>query len=138
MANRNLIITTPRGTVFTTTTKSGKTTAKLEWKPDFGNRYTGNFTRAQQYVDNEVLRFCSARVPFQTGMLQKSGILGTVVGSGEVRYIAPYSAFQYYRTAQSRSYDANRGSKWFERGKAAERERILRGAKRLAGGGGAL
>ena len=135
MANRNLIITTPRGTVFTTTLKNGKAKAVLEWKPGFGSRYTGNFTKAQQYIDSEVLRFCSARVPFQTGMLQKSGILGTVVGSGEVQYIAPYSAFQYYRTAQSRRYDANRGAKWFERGKAAERERILRGAARIAGGG---
>lgn len=134
MANRDLIITTPRGTVFTTTFKGGSAKAVLEWAPGFGSRYTGNFTRAQQFVDNEVLRFCSARVPFDTGMLQKSGILGTTVGSGEVQYLAPYSAYQYYKTAPSRSYDAQRGSKWFERGKAAERERILRGAARIAGG----
>lgn len=68
-------------------------------------------------------------------MLQKSGILGTVVGGGEVTYIAPYSAYQYYKTAQTRSYDSNRGGMWFERGKAVERERILQGALRLAGGG---
>lgn len=135
MATPNLTITTPRGTVFNVTTKSGKTKAVLEWNPGFGREYTGNFTRSQKFVDSEVLRFCSARVPFQTGMLQKSGILGTEVGSGEVRYIAPYSAFQYYKTAPTRSYDANRGGKWFERGKAVERERILQGAKRLAGGG---
>lgn len=82
-----------------------------------------------------MLRFCSTRVPFQTGMLQKSGILGTEVGSGEVRYIAPYSARQYYKTARSRTYDANRGAFWFERGKLVERQRILQGALRLAGGG---
>lgn len=132
---RNIVITTPRGTVYTTTSKGGKTTAHLDWNPDFGSRYTGNFTRAQQFVDNEVLRFCSARVPFDTGVLQKSGILGTTVGSGEVRYIAPYSAYQYYKTARTRGYDANRGGMWFERGKAVERERILRGAARIAGGG---
>lgn len=134
MANRNLIITTPRGTVFTTNFKNGKTKAVLEWAPDFGSRYTGSFTRAQMFVDSEVLRFCSARVPFDTGMLQKSGILGTVVGSGEVRYIAPYAAKQYYHTAPTRSYDANRGAYWFERGKAVERDRILRGAQKIAGG----
>jgi len=87
------------------------------------------------YVDSEVLRFCSARVPFKTGMLQKSGILGTVIGSGEIQYVAPYAARQYYRTAQTRIYDANRGAFWFERGKAAEKDRILRGAMRIAGGG---
>lgn len=134
MAN-NLTITTPRGKVFTVTLKNGSAKAVLEWAPDFGRRYTNNFSQAQKFVDSEVLRFCSARVPFQTGMLQKSGILGTVVGSGEVSYIAPYSALQYYKTAQTRPYDANRGGMWFERGKAVERERILQGARRLAGGG---
>lgn len=134
MAKSNLTITTPRGTVFTTTMKSGKTKAVLEWAPGFGREYTGNFTRAQKFVDSEVLRFCSARVPFDTGMLQKSGILGTEVGSGEVRYIAPYSHAQY-KTSPSRPYDSNRGGMWFERGKAVERERILQGAQRLAGGG---
>jgi hypothetical protein len=135
MAKNNLTITTPRGTVFNTTTKGGKVQAKLEWAPDFGSRRTNDFTQAQKFVDSEVLRYCSARVPFDTGMLQKSGILGTVVGSGEVQYVAPYAAAQYYNTAQSRPYDANRGAAWFERGKAAERARILRGAAKLAGGG---
>lgn len=135
MAKPNLTITTPRGTVFTVTLKNGKAKAVLEWNPGFGREYTGHFTWAQKFVDNEVLRFCSTRVPFQTGMLQKSGILGTEVGSGEVRYIAPYAAPQYYKTARSRPYDANRGAYWFERGKLVERERILQGARRLAGGG---
>ncbi len=121
MPNRNLKIVTPRGTVYQTTTKAGKVNAVLEWEPGFGNRYTGKFEKAQRFVDSEVLRFCSARVPFQTGMLQKSGILGTTVGSGEVSYIAPYATDQYYNTAESRPYDAHRGAKWFERGKATER-----------------
>ena len=135
MANPNLVITTPRGTVFNVVQESGKVTAELEWAPDFGKRYTENFTQAQKFIDSEVLRFCSPRVPFDTGMLQKSGILGTVVGSGEVSYVAPYAAPQYYKTAQTRPYDANRGGMWFERGKAVERERILRGAFILTGGG---
>ena len=135
MAKPNLTVNTPRDTVITTTTKNGKVKAELKWSTGFGKEYTGNFTRAQKFVDSEVLRFCSARVPFQTGMLQKSGILGTVVGSGEVQYVAPYSRKQYYKTADTRPYDANRGAHWFERGKATERERILQGAQRLAGGG---
>lgn len=134
MANKNLTITTPRGAIISTTTKNGKTTAQLVWNDGFGKKYTGNFTKAQMYVDSEVLRFCSARVPFDTGMLQKSGTLGTTVGSGEVQYIAPYSAYQYYETKTSRRYNANRGGLWFERGKATEKERIKAGAARLAGG----
>ena len=63
-------------------------------------------------------------------MLEKSGILGTVIGSGEVRYIAPYARRQYYHTAQSRSYDAHRGAKWFERMKPAHKADIQRAAEK--------
>jgi len=133
MANR-IVITTPRGAVFHVQTKTGKVNAVLEWDDNFGKRYTDNFTQAQKFIDNEVLRFCSSRVPYQTGMLQKSGILGTVVGSGVIQYIAPYAAPQYYKTKSSRPYDSNRGAYWFERGKAVEGKRILLGAQKLAGG----
>ena len=129
-----LTITTPRGAVFTTTFKNGELNARLKWDPDFERKITANFTKAQMFVDSEVLRFCSARVPFDTGMLQKSGTLGTVIGSGEVVYVAPYSAWQYYKTKPSRLYDSNRGGMWFERGKAVERDRILRGAQKIAEG----
>nr|DAP88971.1 MAG TPA: Minor capsid protein [Caudoviricetes sp.] len=124
-------ISTPKGYTF----QAPNTGASFSWNSDFGPEMTNRFTQAQKYIDSEVLRFCSARVPFQTGMLQKSGVLGTVVGSGEVCYTAPYAAKQYYHTATSRRYDANRGAYWFERGKAAEKQQILRGAKKLAGAG---
>ena len=126
---KNLKITTPRGAVIQTTAG----TARLEWAGSFGPDAVHRFTQAQKFIDSEVLRFCSVRVPFQTGMLQTSGILGTVVGSGEVWYTAPYAARQN-ETAHTRPYDANRGGQWFERGKAAERRRILEGARKLAGG----
>ena len=74
---------------------------------------------------------CSPRVPFDTGMLEKSGKLGTVIGSGEVDYAAPYAAAQYYNTSESRSYDPNRGGQWFERMKASEKEEILEGAEKV-------
>ena len=37
----------------------------------------------------------------------------------------------YYGTADTRSYDANRGAHWFERTKVAEKEDILRGADKI-------
>lgn len=134
MAN-NIRITTPRGTIYHKTLTSGAVTATLEWNPNFGQQYTANFKRAQKFIDNEVLRRCAPRVPLRTGMLFKSGTLGTVIGSGEVHYIAPYSARQYYDTAKSRPYDANRGAYWFERMKAVDGKQILIGAQKLAGGG---
>ena len=65
-------------------------------------------------------------VPKRTGALEKSGTLGTVIGSGEVKYIAPYARQQYYNTSQTRSYDPRRGGMWFERMKAANKAAILR------------
>lgn len=124
-------ITTPRGCIIQTA--QGK--AELKWNDtELASRQKA-FDKAQKFVDSEVLRLCSPLVPFQTGMLDKSGTLGTEIGSGEVRYIAPYAAKQYYDTAESRPYDGQRGAKWFERMKASHRKEILDGAKKLAGGG---
>lgn len=124
-------IKTPRGRIVHTTTSKGNVTAELTWNPNFGPTRTKRFSRAQVFVDSEVLRYCSALIPFQTGMLDKSGKLGTVIGSGLVQYIAPYAAEQYYNTATSRSYDANRGAKWFERMKVSYKQDILSGAQKL-------
>lgn len=124
-------IKTPRGQIIHTTTKAGKVKAELTWNRNFGAVRTESFSKAQKFVDSEVLRYCSALVPFQTGMLDKSGKLGTVIGSGLVQYIAPYAAVQYYNTAESRPYDANRGGKWFERMKVAHKSDILAGARKL-------
>ena len=87
----------------------------------------------QKFIDSEVLRLTAPYIPFQTGNLLRSGTLGTVVGSGEVNYIAPYAAKQN-GTATSRSYDAQRGGQFFERMKIDHKEEILRGAKKLSGG----
>ena len=89
-------IETPKGAVFTTTGKNGKITARLEWNKNFSAERSDQFNQTQRFVDNEVLRLSSPYVPFQTGMLDKSGILGTDVGSGEVNYIAPYASRLYY------------------------------------------
>ncbi len=124
-------ITTPRGCIIQTA--SGK--AELKWNDGALKQRQQQFQKAQIFVDSEVLRLCSPLVTFQTGMLDKSGKLGTEIGSGEVRYIAPYAAMQYYNTAESRPYDAQRGAKWFERMKAGHRDEILAGAKKIAGGG---
>ena len=70
-------IETPKGAVFTTTGKNGKIIARLEWNKNFSPERSGRFNQTQRFVDSEVLRLSSPYVPFQTGMLDKSGILGT-------------------------------------------------------------
>ena len=119
-------IKTPRGSIIQT----GEASCELTWNSDFGRRRTAMFGRKQAIVDSEVLRYCSPLVPFRTGMLEKSGTLGTVVGSGEVRYVAPYAKQQYYHTAESRVYAPNRGAKWLERMKTAHKKDVLKAAER--------
>ena len=123
-------IQTPRGTIIQT----GKVSCKLVWNPNFGPRATERYSRAQKFVDSEVLRLSSAYVPIKTSMLQKSGILGTVIGSGEVQWVAPYARGQYYHTSDTRSYDPKRGAHWFERMKADHGKAILSKAKKIGGG----
>ncbi|MCI8420455.1 MAG: hypothetical protein HFF79_08150 [Oscillospiraceae bacterium] len=125
MAER-IRIDTPRGSII----KTGETSCRLMWNPGFGQERTGMFNRKQRIVDSEALRYCSPLIPFRTGMLERSGLLGTVIGSGEVQYITPYARFQYYQTARSRSYDKRRGGKWFERMKSAHKADIQRAAER--------
>ena len=120
-------ITTPRGSIIS----SENSTAELTWNPDFATKRNAQFSKKQMFVDSEVLRRCSPRVPLRTGMLEKSGILGTDIGSGEVNYIAPYAARQYYNTSDVRFYDANRGAHCFARMKVAEKDDILRGADKI-------
>ena len=122
-------IQTPRGEVIIT--KAGK--AQLTWNPDFQRKWESRYSNAQQYVDSEVLRLSTPKIPLRSSMLIKSGQLGTIIGSGEVRWIAPYARKQYYDTATSRPYDPQRGAYWFARMKAVDGRKIIAGAKRFVG-----
>jgi hypothetical protein len=125
-------IDTLRGSIVVT--KHGK--AELTWHTGTKPKYEQAYSEAQKYVDSEVLRLCEPYIPLKTSMLIKSGILGTVVGSGEVKWIAPYSRYQYYllepRMTRSNP-DPNRGSFWFERMKASHLTGIVRGVRKEFG-----
>ena len=110
----------------------------------------------QKYIDSEVLRLDAPFMPFQSGQLIQSGIHGTDVGSGIVRYNAPYARYLYYGkvmvapngsawakkgerkrvTGKDIRYHGApmRGSYSFERMKTAHQRNILQGAARVAGG----
>jgi len=138
IANEKIIIETPRGKVVQYTTKNGKVKAKLEWNTNFQPKWQQRYSEAQRFVDNEVLRLSNPFIPFRTGMLIKSGILGTDIGSGTVEWIAPYARAQYYspRKPGSTSPDEPlRGPHWFERMKTIWKGKIIAGARRIAGRG---
>jgi hypothetical protein len=126
------VIKTPRGIV--SVSPAGK--AQLVWNTNFRPKWQRRYSEAQKFVDSEILRLCEPFTPMQTGMLIKSGILGTVIGSGRVSWIAPYARRQYYAArAPGSETGPLRGPFWFARMKAAYKSQILAGAKKLAGGG---
>ena len=111
----------------------GKATGTFAFADSFAAKNNANYKSAQKYVDSEVLRYCATLVPLQTGYLKNSGTLGTTIGSGEVHYIAPYSAVQYYNTGFDHSQQSNPqgGALWFERMKTAHLQDIKDGVKKL-------
>ncbi len=125
-------IITPRGAIIQG--KNGK--AKLEWNTTFQQKWQGNYSAAQSFVDSEVLRLSEPYIPLLTSMLIKSGILGTFIGSGLVQWIAPYAKAQYFSKRKPGSQTGPlRGPQWFERMKTVHRNRIVAGARRIAGSG---
>ena len=117
------------------------------WNPSFQADKQQRFEKAQKLVDSEVLRRSDPYVPFRSGILKKSGIAGTVIGSGEIKYIgsggikyiAPYARKQYYENAgrgieglnASGGITGLRGKLWFERMKADQKEDILKQVKEI-------
>lgn len=126
------VIKTPRGQVVIGA--NGK--AELKWNTNFQPKWQKRYSAAQKFVDSEVLRLTEPYVPLRTGMLIKSGILGTDIGGGTVQWIAPYARVQYYSPRKPGSVTGPlRGPHWFERMKSVWRDKIIAGARRIAGGG---
>lgn len=99
--------------------------------------------RVQKYIDSKVVSYCDKYVPMLFGELKKA--IGTVIGSGFVRYSLPYAKNQYYnntghsrgaRAKEGTAYGGLRGRLWFERMKAVYADKILQGAAKLAGAKG--
>ena len=111
----------------------------ITFDQNFAENAAKNFEKAQKYIDSEVLRLSDPYVPMNTGMMKKSGISGTVLGSGEVDYTAPYARQQYYTNAGRGKEGLNasggtrglRGRQWFERMKADHKDEILAGVKKI-------
>lgn len=122
---RDIKIATPRGYAYTTTNKYGAVTAKIQWAPGFAQNKTKSFNKAQEFVDSECLRYMNPLTPRRTGLLIKSATLGTVIGSGNIEYLAPYARRQYYEHKEK--------AKWFETMKASKKEVIMKGANEIAG-----
>ena len=138
MSANRFNIQTPRGSIII----NGNSRAVLKWNPGFGQKMNTTMDIVQVWIDNEVLNRCDKYVPMNTSMLKKSGILFTVLGSGEVIYSTPYARRWYYNQPLTDSLGRHygpatfqgaptRGAYWFERMKnEGGKEAILRGAQK--------
>lgn len=90
--------------------------------------------KVQRFIDTEVVRLCDKYTPMRTGMLKKA--IGTVFGSGKVKYHTPYAAINYYfnqgKGKGGTAYGGFRGRLWFERMKAAMGDALAESIKRVA------
>lgn len=152
---RRIYVETPKGKIVEVKHKNGKSSMRIQWNKGFSSKINKDFKNAQEFIDGTVIEFMRPYTPMRNGILYKSAILGTRIGSGEIHQVAPYARYQYYgnlmvsritgsawaRQGESKvltnkplSYRTNKhpqaGKMWFERMKADKKEVILRGAKR--------
>lgn len=137
---------------------------QFRWNPEFERHTQDGLARAQRAIDSSVLRFSEPFLPFQSGALRNSGITGTRVGSGQVRWAAPYAHYLYegkvmgpntplheggqlvgfFSPRAPKEYTGGelsfhgapkRGAKWFERMKRVHAQDIVEAANRAYKGG---
>lgn len=139
------------------TVYNGEFGAALKWDSSFGKNKTETFSLVQQYVDQQCIQLMRQYTPSRNNILVKSVTLGTVIGSGEIRYASPYARYQYYgklmvSSITGSAFAARGESKvltekdlvynkarhplaqrlWFETMKHNHKEQILRGAAAIA------
>lgn len=68
----------------------------FRWNPRFGAVMTDRLQKTQRYIDSESVRLMVPYTPMRNGLLMDSVKLGTVIGSGELRYLSPYARYLYY------------------------------------------
>lgn len=137
--------------------KAQKAKINLVWKQTFGKEQTDRFTTVQKFIDSECIRLMVPYTPMKNGILMKTAVLETKIGSGLIYYNSPYARYQYYGklmvssvtgssyakhgeskvlTEKDLHYNtfrhANAQKMWFEAMKTDKKERILRGAAAIA------
>lgn len=69
---------------------------KIKWNEDFGIITEKRLQAAQRAVDSECIRYMVPYTPRRNGFLEQSVKLGTVIGSGTLKYLSPYARYLYY------------------------------------------
>lgn len=100
------------------------------------SRFHPRFKQAQMFLDSEVLKDSAPYVPMRSGNLMRSGQSGTTIGSGEVKYNAPYARKMYYGKHFRFSKDKHPQAcaQWFEKSKATKKKNWIAGVNKIVKG----
>ena len=84
------------------------------------NEIGQDINKAQAPLDALILADSNYFIPKQSGNMEKLSIPATKIGTGELRWPAPYSRAQYYGVNfdHSKQRNPNACAKWFEAAKA--------------------
>lgn len=87
-------------------------------------KLTAAIHKAQMKLDQQVITDSNYYVPLKTSTLQKSAIINTVIGSGEIVWRTDYARRQYYGVNfdHTKQRNPNACAKWFEAAKARKME----------------
>ncbi len=69
---------------------------KFKWNKSFGAVMTARLQEAQKHIDQTCIDQMIPYTPWRNGFLEESVKIGTVIGSGKLRYLSPYARYLYY------------------------------------------
>lgn len=83
-------------------------------------RITKRIDGVQGKLDAQILKDSNYYCPMDSGTLQKSAIIHSVLGSGRLVWQTPYAREQYYNDGYTHGHSRNPNatSRWFESAKA--------------------
>lgn len=99
-------------------------------------KYGDRLDKAQNYLDNEVIRTSHPFVPFLQGTLASTV---TIEEPGMIVYVQPYARRQYYGDYFSftKTFHPLAGSRWTERAREAHLKDWTNGVRKILAGGNA-
>lgn len=144
-------------------TNDGKLGITIKFSHKYSETLNARLELMQQACDNACIKYMTPYVPMQTGVLAKSALLNTVIGSGKIVYATPYARYLYYGEKYAPSYPITKdgeligffsppqkyptglplqysktfhplaGAYWFERMKTDHKNDILQEVKQAGG-----
>lgn len=113
----------PQGKIYVNNDGNGK--AYIEYNKSYVNKFNKGLNTTQVYLDNLVIKHLMQYVSYKTGTQEKSILLTSNAGSGEVHINVPYAQYQAYSKRITKKV-GKRGTQPFERMASDNKANILK------------